>query len=77
MSNMNPSSMHTGIFVRSRLPVLAHRVVPSGVFALHTLGLAEAAVIGMAIGWTIGYGDRMSLLVAGGLGAGAYHMAPP
>jgi hypothetical protein len=75
----SPVSVHAGIFVQSRLPIVLHRVIPGGTLSLHNIGMVEAALIGVMIDQYVlgGRGGMMENAVAGAIGAGLYHMAPP
>lgn len=83
-SNGAPASVHAGIFVQSRLPLVLHRVIPSGSLTLHTIGMIEAALIANLIyiyglrGNSIAPLDAMTeIALPMAVGAGLYHMAPP
>ena len=74
-----PVSVHSGIFVQSRLPLVLHRVIPSGILSLQNIGMLEAGVIGILIGQTLlSMGSSPTeMAMSAGVGAGAYYMAPP
>ena len=81
-----PVTVHAGIFVQSRLPILLHRVIPAGTLSLNSIGMIEAGiwatVIASAAGIsyaTTGRGDIAfgSVATTMAAGAAAYYMAPP
>ena len=81
-SNAAPSPVHSGILVQSRLPLVLHRVLPAGTLSLQNIGMVEAAIIGSLIyAYGMARPDRLmqssEYLIAGGVGAGLYMMAPP
>lgn len=75
-----PATMHAGIFVQSRLPLVLHRVIPAGAISLHNIGMIEAAIIGSLVAT---YALRLpmrtntDILAPMAVGAGLYHLAPP
>lgn len=83
-TNATPVPVHSGILVQSRLPIVLHRVIPSGTISLHNIGMIEAAVIANLIyvyalrGSSFAPLDTVSeILFPMAVGAGLYHMAPP
>ena len=78
-----PSTVHAGIFVQSRLPLVLRRVIPNGSLSLQNIGMLEAAIIGNLIYYYGLRGNSMAplqtteIMMAAGVGAGAYYMAPP
>ena len=73
-----PATVHSGIFVQSRLPILLHRVLPAGTLTLQMMGTVEAGVLGIVLGQMFFgmRGDIMSMAISGGIGAGVYKMLP-
>lgn len=77
-----PATVHSGVFVQSRLPILLHKAISPGVLSLHNIGMVEAAIIGVAIYWAARGRNapammRSEVLIAGGTGSLLYHIAPP
>lgn len=77
-----PVIVHAGIFVQSRLPMVLHMVMPSGLMTMNNIAKLEAAIIANLIYFNFvrisqAPMELMEIVVAGGVGAGLYHMAPP
>jgi len=80
--NAAPATVHSGILVKSRLPMLLHRVIPAGSLSLSTMGYVEAGLISYIVYYngirsSRAPMDMMETALAAGFGVGAYHMAPP
>lgn len=78
----SPATTHAGIFVQSRLPVLLHRVLPTGMLSIQAIAQLEAAILAnliyaYAIRESSAPLEMMEILAAGAVGAGLYQMAPP
>jgi hypothetical protein len=83
-SDTAPATVHAGIFVQSRLPVVLHRILPSGSLSLHNIGMIEAALIANLLYYYVLRGNSLAPLdtmteiaLPMAVGAGLYHMAPP
>jgi hypothetical protein len=74
-----PVTVHSGIFVQSRLPIVLHRIIPAGSLSLHNIGMIEAGLLGIVISQTLFFarGNFTEYAIGAAVGAGAYHMAPP
>ena len=81
-----PVSMHSGLFVQSRLPIVLHRVIPTGMISLHNIGMIEAAALAN-LAWLVFRAglvpsfvplDRAKdIALPMAVGAGLYFVAPP
>ena len=82
-----PVSMHSGLFVQSRLPIVLHRIIPSGMISLHNIGMIEAAALANLLYLAVRSGSGLyrfvplntaqDIALPMAVGAGLYHVAPP
>jgi hypothetical protein len=82
--NAAPVTVHAGLFVQSRLPVVLHRVIPTGTLSLQNIGTLEAALIAnllyvyvMRRPSSVPLDTVSEILFPMAVGAGVYKMLPP